>query len=83
MSLWIAASSAAAIKLLPRKLRFRLGLFLVRIWRLCELRRLMRPLPVLAKRFAAPLLVLIFGMSLSYVDALHPRTKQKNYENSW
>ena len=42
---------------LPRRWRFRLVLFLVRIWRRCELLRLYPPEPVRLKRFAAPLLL--------------------------
>ena len=39
--------------------RFRLGLFLVRMWRWCEQPRLNLPLAVFLNRFWAPLWVLI------------------------
>src|SRR5215216_5832088 len=42
--------------------RFRLVLFLVRMWRLYAPPRLMLPLPRTRKRFAAPLLLFILGM---------------------
>src|SRR5437016_1485519 len=44
----------------------RLPDFLVRMWRLCECERLKPPLPVLAKRLAAPLMVFSLGMGYSF-----------------
>src|SRR5438128_12041419 len=47
----------------PRKCRLFLVDFLVRMWRLNACERLMLPLPRTRKRFLAPLLVFIFGMT--------------------
>src|SRR2546430_15818756 len=46
--------------------RFRLVLFLVRMWRLYAPARLMLPLPRTRKRFAAPRLDFIFGIKTSF-----------------
>src|SRR5215472_16648817 len=52
----------------PRRCRLFLVVFLVRMWRLYACERLMLPLPRTRKRFFAPLLVFIFGMTaLSYL----------------
>ncbi len=48
-----------------RKLRFLFVDFLVRIWLVKALERLIFPEPVFLKRFAAPLLVFIFGMVIT------------------
>jgi hypothetical protein len=45
-----------------RNCLFLLVVFLVRIWRLCDCPHLKPPLPVRAKRLAAPRLVFIFGI---------------------
>src|SRR5438128_6074736 len=50
---------------LPRSCRLFLVVLLVRIWRLNACERLMLPLPRTRKRFFAPLLVFIFGMTSS------------------
>src|SRR2546430_17467551 len=56
--------------------RFRLVLFLVRMWRLYAPARLMLPLPRTRKRFAAPRLDFIFGIKnsllLFWLDAGRP-----------
>ena len=44
------------------KRRFRLFVFLVKIWRACECPRLILPVAVKRKRLAAPLCVFSFGM---------------------
>src|SRR6476661_8405435 len=48
----------------PRSCRLFLVDFLVRMWRLNACERLMLPLPRTRKRFFAPLLVFIFGMTV-------------------
>src|SRR5438067_3081271 len=55
--LWIAA--------VPRNCRLLLVVFLVRMWRLNAIERLMLPLPLTWKRFFAPLFVFILGMTSS------------------
>src|SRR6266566_4251025 len=50
----------------PRSWRLFLVDFLVRIWRLNACERLTLPLPRTRKRFLAPLLVFIFGMTTSF-----------------
>src|SRR6185369_2154012 len=58
--LWISAE--------PRRCRFDLVVFLVRMWRLNACERLIEPLPRTRKRFFAPDLVFIFGIAvLSYL----------------
>src|SRR5215510_11845380 len=47
----------------PRRCRLFLVVFLVRMWRLNAIERLMLPLPRTRKRFFAPLLVFILGMT--------------------
>src|SRR3954468_9813534 len=53
--LWISA--------VPRNCRLLFVVFLVRMWRLNAIERLMLPLPRTWKRFFAPLFVFIFGMT--------------------
>ena len=48
---------------MPRSWRLRLVDFLVRMWRLNACERLIEPLPRTRKRFFAPVLVFIFGMT--------------------
>lgn len=48
-----------------RNLRFLFVDFLVRIWLVKALERLIFPEPVFLKRLAAPLLVFIFGMVIT------------------
>ena len=43
-------------------MRFRLAVFLVRMWRACEWPRLILPVAVSRNRFAAPLCVFSFGI---------------------
>src|SRR5438132_12233165 len=50
---------------LPRSCRLFLVVLLVRMWRLNACERLMLPLPRTRKRFLAPLLVFILGMTFS------------------
>src|ERR1017187_6356179 len=50
----------------PRSCRLFLVDFLVRMWRLNACARLTLPLPRTRKRFFAPLLVFIFGMTLPF-----------------
>src|SRR5437868_3370649 len=57
--LWIAA--------VPRNCRLLLVVFLVRIWRLNAIERLMLPLPRTWKRFFAPLFVFILGMTSLFI----------------
>jgi len=45
--------------------RFRLVVFLVRIWLACDFLKTNFPVPVFLKRLAAARLVLIFGMNFS------------------
>src|SRR6185437_2448299 len=52
-----------------RRLRFRLADFLVRMWLLLALLRRTLPLPVIEKRFFAPLCVFIFGMLFPHLGA--------------
>src|ERR1700704_5534244 len=60
---------------IPRRCRLFLVDFLVRMWRLNACERLMLPLPRTRKRFLAPLLVFIFGMtnSLHFLICCPPR----------
>ena len=51
----------------PRFWRFDLVSLLVRMWRLKALARTTFPVPVFLKRFAAPLCVLSFGISITVV----------------
>src|SRR5499427_2765194 len=55
----------------PRRCRLFLVVFLVRMWRLNACERLMLPLPRTRKRFFAPLLVFIFGMTSLSLFAAH------------
>ena len=48
------------------KYRFRLFVFLVRMWRACECPRLILPVAVRRKRFCAPLCVFSFGILLPF-----------------
>ena len=52
----------AWISAVPRNCRLFLVVFLVRMWRLNAMERLIEPLPRGLNRLAAPLLVFIFGM---------------------
>src|SRR5882762_11289116 len=54
--------SPSATRTSTSKYRFRLLVFLVRMWRACEWPRLILPVPVTRKRFAAPLCVFNFGI---------------------
>ena len=56
------ASPRTVIIALRRKRRFRLDVFLVRMWLLKARLRFTSPLPVILKRFLAPLWDFIFGM---------------------
>src|SRR5438132_6549764 len=51
---------------LPRSCRLFLVVLLVRMWRLYACERLMLPLPRTRKRFLAPLLVFILGMTFLF-----------------
>src|SRR5499427_10804683 len=55
----------------PRRCRLFLVVFLVRMWRLNACERLMLPLPRTRKRFFAPLLVFILGMTSLSLFAAH------------
>src|SRR5687768_3716734 len=57
-------SPRVAINALRRRLRFRLDVFLVRMWRLWAWPRFTSPRPVRLKRFRAPLWDFIFGIVL-------------------
>jgi hypothetical protein len=58
-------SPFVAIVVGRRRLRFRFDDFLVRIWLLYAFIRRTFPVPVIEKRFLAPLWVFIFGMTNS------------------
>src|SRR5438445_10757935 len=62
----MAAVLVWSTPLVRRIWRFRLVLFLVRMWRLYAPARLMLPLPRTRKRFAAPRLDFIFGIKTSF-----------------
>src|SRR5713226_7163170 len=55
---WSPSETSASIS----KRRFRLFVFFVKMWRACECPRLILPVAVKRKRFAAPLCVFSFGM---------------------
>src|SRR5450631_588178 len=57
----------------PRRWRLLLVDFLVRMWRLNACERLTLPLPRTRKRFFAPLLVFIFGMTLPLLSICCPQ----------
>src|SRR5215510_2651073 len=59
--LWISAE--------PRRCRFDLVVFLVRMWRLNACERLIEPLPRTRKRFLAPDFVFILGIANSFLFA--------------
>jgi len=61
MPLVLAASTTAVF----RRLRFLLVVLLVKMWLPKALERMIFPLPVALNRLAAPLLVLILGMTSS------------------
>jgi hypothetical protein len=50
-----------------RSLRFRLVVFLVRMWLCIDWWRVTLPVPVTLKRFAAPLCVFCFGKGVSFL----------------
>src|SRR5687768_3986874 len=58
-------SPFVAISPARRRFRFRLDVFLVRMWLLNALKRFTFPEPVVLKRFVAPLCVFIFGIARS------------------
>src|ERR1700730_11214698 len=58
--------SPSATRASISKRRFRLFVFLVRMWRACEWPRLILPVAVRRKRFAAPLCVFSFGIIASF-----------------
>lgn len=53
--------------------RFRLAVFFSRMWLLLALRRMILPVPVVLKRFFAPLCVFIFGIAATSFAFLHTR----------
>jgi hypothetical protein len=90
MSRFMRGSSAGSTSVDSRRLRFRLGLFLVKIWRWYALLRFKRPDPVTVNRFLAPLLLFIFGIITIRLRSLYcvPITgpgrfiqSRLNYEN--
>src|SRR6476660_6175685 len=62
-------SPLVAMSVPRRRLRFRLDVFLVRMWLLNAFIRLTFPDPVTLNRFAAPLCVFILGMARSLIWA--------------
>src|ERR1700710_1401500 len=64
-----------------RSLRFRLVVFLVRMWLCIAWLRITLPVPVTLKRFAAPLCVFCFGTGVSLCSrrALPASRSQTNY----
>lgn len=66
--------SAGETKVDLRKLRFRLGDFLVRMWLVKAFLRFSLPLPVNLKRFLAPLLVFCFGIISAFLLGFEYRT---------
>src|SRR5881394_2031942 len=61
---WSPSATRASIS----RRRFRLFVFLVKMWRACECPRLILPLAVKRKRFAAPLCVFSFGMIAPLIE---------------
>jgi len=59
-------SSTGSTKVVPRRFLLRFGDFLVRMWLLNAFFRRSRPVPVVVKRFFAPLFDFILGMILPF-----------------
>jgi hypothetical protein len=70
----LRASTAATVVAL-RRWRFRFFRLLERIWRLNPLFRLILPEPVTRNRFAAALLVFIFGTFGSSIKIKNPKSE--------
>ena len=64
--------SAGLTSVAERKRRFLFVDFLVRMWLLYARILLIFPLPVLRRRFAAPRLVFIFGISVELLGPVGP-----------
>lgn len=83
---FIRGSSQTATRVFLRRLRFRFWDFFVRIWLEKAFSRLSRPEPVTLKRFFAPLLDFIFGITSSPLGAMllngvHPQ-KSRHYTHA-